>query len=250
MPGFYWLGEVDKIASARVAICSFVEGGSRHCPNMPTIDDTPLLEVFQRYCNFGTRNNSLPNDSRRASITVPQMDGSKFAKLAREAGILDPHAITPIEIDILFSKVKDKTERKISFLQFQTALKSIAEKKHQSQQDEFSVEEIEKSILEAVCKLGGPQLAEGTTLPEKSPMIDRLMEGPATYISKSPKDETRTWKDDLRRSPASPASRKSSTTLSSNNSPISSTVRKSFLNPDATATSMAPSTLTHKGLDA
>ena len=203
---------------------------------MPTAEDGKLLAVFQKYCSFGTRSNGPPSSgdgSRRASLTAPQMDGSKFAKLAREAGLLDAHVITPIEIDILFSRVKDKTERKISFAQFRTALRLIAEKKHQSQQQHQSPEEaksaiseIEECVLGAVCELGGPQLAEGTTLPEKSPILDRLMEGPATYISKSPKEDARAWKDDLRRSPASPAARRSTSASGSmSNSPLATQCR-------------------------
>lgn len=205
---------------------------------MPTTEDGKLLEVFQKYCSFGTRSNGPPSasgdGSRRASITAPQMEGSKFAKLAREAGLLDSHVITPTEIDILFSRVKDKTERKISFAQFRTALRLIAEKKyhqnhqnHQPEQEQSSTDaksgiaETEERILVAVRELDGPQLAEGTTLPEKSPMLDRLMEGPATYISKSPKDDARAWKDDLRRSPASPATRRSTSASGSiGNSPL------------------------------
>jgi len=184
---------------------------------MPSVDDTALLDVFQKYCHFGNRQMSVPTDSpdnKRNSITSPLLDGSKFAKLAREAGLIDGQIISSTEIDIIFNRVKERMERRISFLQFRTALRLIAEKKLTEalkNDPKANVETIEQSIIEAVRELDGPRFAAGTTLPEKNDIVDRLMEGPATYISKSPKDDNRAWKDNLRRNTSSPGSRRQST---------------------------------------
>lgn len=179
---------------------------------MPCVDDPILYDVFQKYCSFGSRNSSLGGEERRNSLNTPQMDGSKFAKIAREAGLIDNHLITLTEVDITFSRVKDKSERRISYSQFRTAMRQLAERKYHvgTPQAECAAEEAEERVLVRIRNLESPLLAAGTTKPESSPLIDRLMEGPPTYISKSPRDETRAWKDDLRRASSSPSSRRSS----------------------------------------
>lgn len=196
---------------------------------MPSVEDVALFKVFQQYCSFGSRSSLTGTELSPAShksLNTLVMDGSKFAKLTREAGLIDGTIITLTEVDITFSKVKDKAERRISFNQFRQALKLLAEKKFHSGDDQLELLEIEKNVFEAVRGLQGPQLAAGTTLPESSQMIDRLMEGPATYISKTPRDDSRAWKDDLRKSPSSPASRRTSSMAGT---PSSS--RKSSTNP-------------------
>lgn len=182
-----------------------------HNSPMPSVDDVVLHEVFLKYCHFGTRNSSIstecsPIGARKSSITTPLLDGSKFAKLIRESGLLDD-TITSTEVDILFSKVKDRGERRISFLQFRLALRMLAEKKPQGEND---LETAEEQVLTAVRNVKAPQLS-GTTLPENSETLDRLMEGPATYVGRSPNRDARSWKDDLRRaSSGSQSSRRSS----------------------------------------
>lgn len=197
---------------------------------MPGVEDGALLSVFQKYCQFGSRQASLSGEAsptaKRNSLGGPQMDGSKFAKLAREAGLIDGQRITVTEVDILFNRVKDRSERRISFAQFRAALKLLADKKYAGEA------EAEQRVVEAVRKLEGPMITQGSTVPESSPIIDRLMDGPATYISKTPKDDVRAWKDNLRRSPSSPGSRRSSTPTAQ--SPLGS--RKSSLAPAPSTT--------------
>jgi hypothetical protein len=45
------------------------------------------------------------------------MDGKSFAKLAKDCKLLDKK-LTATDIDLYFAKIKDKTERKITFAQF------------------------------------------------------------------------------------------------------------------------------------
>lgn len=204
---------------------------------MPQAEDPILFDVFQKYCIFGTRHSSLGGEERRNSINVPQMDGSKFSKIIREAGLVDNTFITPIEVDITFSRVKDKGERRISYVQFRKAMRQLAEKKYYigTPRAELSAEDAEERLLVRIRNLDAPLLAVGTTKPERSPLLDRLMEGPPTYISKSPRDDSRTWKDDLRRASSSPSSRRASSTVrnGATDSP------KSSLNP-ATIAAMHP----------
>ena len=58
--------------------------------------------VFKSFCSFGG-----------GKETTALMDGSKFAKLCRDLKILDKK-ITSTDVDIIFSKVKAKTEYVLS----------------------------------------------------------------------------------------------------------------------------------------
>ena len=58
-----------------------------------------LGEVFKSFCAFGA------GDKTGQAM----MDGSKFAKLFRDLKILDKN-FTTTDVDIIFSKVKAKTE--------------------------------------------------------------------------------------------------------------------------------------------
>jgi hypothetical protein len=80
--------------------------------------------------------------------TNKTMEGKSFAKLAKDTKILDKK-VTATDIDLIFAKVKDKAERKITFEQFQKGLELIAEKKG------VSVDQLHESIL----SVGGPQFS-------------------------------------------------------------------------------------------
>lgn len=56
------------------------------------------------------------------------MDNAKFAKLCKDSGLYKG-GFTATDADLIFSKVKAKGERKISFQEFQGALTHIAAKK-------------------------------------------------------------------------------------------------------------------------
>lgn len=56
------------------------------------------------------------------------MDNSRFAKMTRDTGILDAH-LTPIAVDIVFSRVKQRKERRIRFAEFKRALAEMAQTK-------------------------------------------------------------------------------------------------------------------------
>lgn len=76
------------------------------------------------------------------------MDGKTFAKLAKDCKLLDK-ALTATDIDLIFAKAKDKSERKITFAQFENALALCAEKKKASADD----------VKAAVVAVGGPKFA-------------------------------------------------------------------------------------------
>lgn len=56
-----------------------------------------MEEVFKSFCAFGAKG------------AAPLMDGSKLAKFCRDLKLIDKN-LTATEVDIIFSKVKAKTE--------------------------------------------------------------------------------------------------------------------------------------------
>jgi len=56
------------------------------------------------------------------------MDGKTFAKFAKDCKILDKK-LTATDIDLVFAKAKKKTERKITYAEFENAVAMCAEKK-------------------------------------------------------------------------------------------------------------------------
>lgn len=76
-----------------------------------------------------------------------EMDGRQFAKLTKDANLVDKK-FTSTDVDLIFAKVKDKSARKISFSQFESALAQIATKKGVSKDN----------VAESLLKCGGPVL--------------------------------------------------------------------------------------------
>jgi hypothetical protein len=94
------------------------------------------------------------------------MDGAKLAKLCRDVKLLDKN-LTSTDVDIIFSKVKAKTERKINYKQFEAALKLMAEKKYPG--DDDGLQKLKAKIMDS----GGP-VARGVTKVVKAGAVDRL----------------------------------------------------------------------------
>lgn len=80
--------------------------------------------------------------------TQKTMEGKSFAKLAKDCKLIDKK-LTATDIDLIFAKVKDKAERRITFAQFQKGLEHIADKKGSTVDD----------IITKVTSTGGPQFA-------------------------------------------------------------------------------------------
>jgi len=81
-----------------------------------------LQDVFNQYCAFG-------------GGKVAEMDNAKFAKLCRDSKILDKK-LTATDVDLIFSKVKAKGERKINFETFRdSAVPELAKKKGVTSED-------------------------------------------------------------------------------------------------------------------
>ena len=75
-----------------------------------SIDDA-LKQVFADYCG-GQKT----------------MDGKSFAKLAKDTKLIDKK-LTNTDVDLIFARVKDKSERRITYAQFANGLQEFATKK-------------------------------------------------------------------------------------------------------------------------
>jgi hypothetical protein len=104
-----------------------------------------LRDVFAEFSNFGVR-----GDERSDT-----MDGSKWAKFCRETGLQDGRRVDSTSVDIIFSKVKPRTERRITFEEFKDAVAMVAEMRGERFRD----------ISDRVSRVGGPQ-QQGTTRAE------------------------------------------------------------------------------------
>jgi hypothetical protein len=93
--------------------------------------DDPLYVLFERFSQFGNKT-VYTADSARVSGSSRDpaiLDGTRFVKLFKDAGAMDPKVINTTELDIIFNKVKAKNERKLTFVQFREACRLIARKK-------------------------------------------------------------------------------------------------------------------------
>lgn len=73
------------------------------------------------------------------------MEGKTLAKVAKDCKVLDKK-LTATDVDLIFAKVKDKAERKITFEQFNKAVEMFAEKKGVPAAD----------VANAILSHGGP----------------------------------------------------------------------------------------------
>jgi len=76
-----------------------------------------LKETFMNFCTFGDKTNQ------------GQLDNKKFSKLAKDCKLVDKSHCTTTDIDLIFTKIKPKGGRTVSFKLFQEGIEEIAKKK-------------------------------------------------------------------------------------------------------------------------
>jgi len=74
-----------------------------------------------------------------------EMSNKEFAKLTKDCHLLDKK-LTSTEVDLIFSKVKTKTSKNLTYEQFQEGVKHFAVKKG----IEYD------AVVELICNAGGP----------------------------------------------------------------------------------------------
>ncbi|KAF7644251.1 hypothetical protein LDENG_00225170 [Lucifuga dentata] len=100
--------------------------------------------------------------------TGTEMNGKNWAKLCKDCKIIDGKNVTSTDVDIVFSKVKQKTARVITYEEFQKALEELAPKRFKGQSKEEALQSISKLVE------GKDPANVGVTKVAKAGAVDRL----------------------------------------------------------------------------
>ncbi|XP_031599714.1 tubulin polymerization-promoting protein family member 2 [Oreochromis aureus] len=100
--------------------------------------------------------------------TGKEMNGKNFAKLCKDCNITDGKNVTTTDVDIVFSKVKAKSVRVITFEQFSQALTELAPKRFKGKNKEESLQQLYGLIV------GKEPANIGVTKAAKAGAVDRL----------------------------------------------------------------------------
>ncbi|XP_056134982.1 tubulin polymerization-promoting protein family member 3 [Lampris incognitus] len=103
-----------------------------------------------------------------AKATGQEMNGKNWAKLCKDCKIIDGKTVTSTDVDIVFTKVKSKTSRVITFQEFQKGLEELAQKRFKGQTKEEALQSIFKMIE------GKEPSNTGVTKVAKTAAVDRL----------------------------------------------------------------------------
>ncbi|XP_028673092.1 tubulin polymerization-promoting protein-like isoform X1 [Erpetoichthys calabaricus] len=116
-----------------------------------------LEEAFRKFAVHG--------DTR---ATGRELNGKNWSKLCKDCGIIDGKNVTITDVDIVFSKVKNKSGRTITYEQFKEALQELAEKRFKEKTGEEAVQQVYKMIE------GKGPVVSGITVAVDSPTVSRL----------------------------------------------------------------------------
>ncbi|XP_034044735.1 tubulin polymerization-promoting protein family member 2 [Thalassophryne amazonica] len=97
-----------------------------------------------------------------------EMNGKNFAKLCKDCHIIDGKNVTTTDVDIIFSKVKAKSARVITFEQFNQALAELAPKRFKGKNQEEALQQLHGLII------GKEPANIGVTKVAKTAAVDRL----------------------------------------------------------------------------
>ncbi|XP_034444488.1 tubulin polymerization-promoting protein family member 2 [Hippoglossus hippoglossus] len=100
--------------------------------------------------------------------TGKEMNGKNFAKLCKDCNVTDGKNVTTIDVDIVFSKVKAKSARVITFEQFNQALTELAAKRFKGKSKEEAHQQLYGLIV------GKEPTNVGITKVAKAAAVDRL----------------------------------------------------------------------------
>ncbi|XP_013361335.1 PREDICTED: probable palmitoyltransferase ZDHHC11 isoform X11 [Chinchilla lanigera] len=131
------------------------EGASEGAAAAPEL--SALEEAFRRFAVHG--------DTR---ATGREMHGKNWSKLCRDCHVIDGKSVTVTDVDIVFSKIKGKSCRTITFEQFQEALEELATKRFKDKSKEEAVHEVHRLIE------GRSPIISGVTKAVSSPTVSRL----------------------------------------------------------------------------
>uniref|UniRef100_UPI00398ED120 tubulin polymerization-promoting protein family member 3-like n=1 Tax=Pristiophorus japonicus TaxID=55135 RepID=UPI00398ED120 len=100
--------------------------------------------------------------------TGNDMTGKNFAKLCKDCKVIDGKTVTGTDVDIVFSKVKAKAARVITFEEFKQALKELAKKRFKDLSED-------QGLQATYALIAGKEPAlVGVTKAAKAGAVDRL----------------------------------------------------------------------------
>uniref|UniRef100_A0A8C5MNY2 Tubulin polymerization-promoting protein family member 3 n=1 Tax=Leptobrachium leishanense TaxID=445787 RepID=A0A8C5MNY2_9ANUR len=120
-------------------------------------DVASLEESFRKFAIYGD-----------TKATGSEMTGKNWAKLCKECKVIDGKAITVTDVDIVFSKVKGKTARVITFEEFCKALEELSAKKYKGKSKEEALDAINQLVA------GKEPVSTGITKAAATGAVDRL----------------------------------------------------------------------------
>lgn len=120
-------------------------------------DVDELLSAFKKFAIHGD-----------TKATGKEMNGKNWAKLCKDCKVIDGKNITGTDVDIVFTKVKGKSSRVITYEEFQKALEDLAPKRFKGQSKEEALQSIHKLIE------GKEPTNVGVTKVAKTAAVDRL----------------------------------------------------------------------------
>ncbi|XP_024275916.1 tubulin polymerization-promoting protein family member 3-like [Oncorhynchus tshawytscha] len=100
--------------------------------------------------------------------TGKEMNGKNFVKLCKDCRVIDGKNVTATDVDIVFTKVKAKTARVITFEQFSQALSELAPKRFKGKGQEETLQQLYGLIA------GKEPSNAGVTKVAKAAAVDRL----------------------------------------------------------------------------
>ena len=122
----------EQHAEAEAAALGYQQAAAAPSETFPIDTNAQLQLVFQYYCRFGRTGGHTGEDT---------MDNVNFAKFARECPRLLDRRLDRTEVDLIFTKVKAKGKRRITYSQWLDALAAMASVKipHEDPATAFSV---------------------------------------------------------------------------------------------------------------
>ncbi|XP_069796888.1 tubulin polymerization-promoting protein family member 3-like isoform X2 [Narcine bancroftii] len=100
--------------------------------------------------------------------TGQDMTGKNFVKLCKDCKVIDGKNITSTDVDIVFTKVKAKSARVITYEEFKQALKELARKRFKNLGEDEALDAVYTLIA------GKEPVLVGVTKAAKAGAVDRL----------------------------------------------------------------------------
>ncbi|XP_007540172.1 tubulin polymerization-promoting protein family member 3 [Poecilia formosa] len=120
-------------------------------------DVEPLFVAFKKFSLYG--------DTKASGR---ELTGKAWAKLCKDCRVIDGKSVTGTDVDIVFSKVKQRSARVITYKEFQQALEELAPKRFKGQTKEAALQSIHKLVE------GQEPTNVGVTKVAKTATVDRL----------------------------------------------------------------------------